>query len=146
MLAGFDAVQRSFFAFEHAHQLAVDISVGVVAAFAFSELELEWNFVTFEDWSLVGERIFIFAPSAGLSALGAALALSLLRRGLGAALRHMGMVHLRELRRLTAFAMRGGTSKSDRQKDKVKNPSRKCRMDRISRFSWNPISPRPAMQ
>ena len=48
MFAGFDAVERAFFAFEHAHQLAVHVGVGVVAALAFGELELDGNFVAFE--------------------------------------------------------------------------------------------------
>ncbi len=45
MFAWLDAVQCPFGALEHAHQFAVDISVGVVAAFAFGQLVVNLYFV-----------------------------------------------------------------------------------------------------
>ena len=45
MLAGLDAVQRSAAAFEHAHQFAVDVGVGVMALFAFGQFETERNLI-----------------------------------------------------------------------------------------------------
>lgn len=45
MFAGLDAVERAFFAFEHAHEFAVDVGVRVVAAFTLGEFILDRHFV-----------------------------------------------------------------------------------------------------
>src|SRR4026208_1753285 len=48
MLARLDSIERALFVFEHAHQLAIHVSVGMMAAFAFGELVLDRYFVAFQ--------------------------------------------------------------------------------------------------
>jgi len=43
MFAWLKAIQSAAITFEHAHQFTVDIGVGVVAAFAFGQLEVQVN-------------------------------------------------------------------------------------------------------
>jgi hypothetical protein len=49
MFAGLDAVERAFVAVEHSHQFAVDISMGMVPAFALGEFILDRYLVTLEN-------------------------------------------------------------------------------------------------
>lgn len=54
MFAGFDAVERAFFAFEHAQQLAVDIGVGMMATFAFGKFVMNLHLVALKSLAFGG--------------------------------------------------------------------------------------------
>jgi len=65
VFAWFDTVERAFFAFEHAHQLAVHVGVSMVAAFTFCQLKLYRNFIAFENLIFLCPNDFDTGPFRG---------------------------------------------------------------------------------